>query len=208
MRITVSQFQAINEVSESPLDDFQKSIEFVRILTGKSEFEVQTMSVRKFNRICSMLVKLMDKWNSDTLDKRPKDKIFINGKAYKINYDIHQVTTGKYAEVMEFSKEPVKNLHKIIASMVVPLKLTWKGYKEVPYKAEDHELIANEMLNANYDDVYQSMVFFYALLASLINNLSTSGLTMDQQIAVRSLRLSVKFGGGFIKPKWYQSLTV
>ena len=208
MKVTIELFQALNEIADSPLNDFQKSIEFVKIMTKKNEFEIEKMSVRKFNKICNFINKKFVKWNDKTLNGKPKKMIFVNGKAYKMNYDILQLNAGRYVEVMEFSKEnAVKNLHKILASIVVPMKFTITGFKELPYRAEDHEHLANEMLQADYDDIFHALVFFYAVLKISIENLNTYGKTTEEAIAVRLLRHSLKFSDGFIKPNWYRSLT-
>jgi len=208
MKVTIQAFQALNEIADSPLSDLQKSIEFVKVLTNKTDFEVETMSSRKFNRICNFINKKMQKWNDKTLEGKPKKIIVVKGKAYKLNYDILQVNAGRYVEVMEFSKEnAVANLHKILASIVTPLKLTLRGYKELPYKAEDHERIANEMLHADYDDVFHALVFFYAVLKMSIENMSTYGKSPQEMIAVQLLRRSLNYLDGFTKPNWYRSLT-
>ena len=204
MIVTIELFQALNEIADSPLSDFQKSIEFVKVMTKKSDFEIEKMSVKKFNRICKFINEQFVKWSDQTINEKPKKVIFVNGKAYKINYDILQLNAGRYVEVMEFSKEnAIKNLHKILASIVVPLRLTWKGYKEQKYNADDHERLSNEMLKANYNDVFQSFVFFYAVAKISIENLNTYGKNQEEETAVRLLQHSLKFSDGFIKPNWY-----
>ena len=206
MKVTIELFQALNEIADSPLNDLQKSIEFVKVMTKKSDFEIEKMNVRKFNRICNFINNKFTKWNDKTLKGKPKQMIFVNGKAYKINYDILNINAGRYVEIMEFSKDnAIKNLHKILASLVVPMRLTWKGYKELPYNAEDHERLSNEMLQADYDDVFHAMVFFYVVLKTSIDNLSTYGKTTEEVTAVRLLRHSLKYSDGFTKPSWYQN---
>jgi hypothetical protein len=206
MKVTIKVFQALNEIADSPLTEFEKSVEFVKVLTGKSEFEIDKMSVRKFNKICNFINEKMNKWGSQQESGKPKSVIYVSGKPYKIMYDIFTANAGKYVEIMEFSKEPIKNLHKILASMVTPLKLTWRGLKEIEYKADDHERISNEMLNANYDDVYQAFVFFYAVSKKSMENLATYGKTAEERTAVQLLLHSLKFGDGFTKPNWYRNL--
>jgi len=60
-----------------------------------------------------------------------------------------------------FSTELVSNLHKLAASMVIPMKKTIFGWREDKYDASRHEEYSNDMLEARFVDVYHSIVFFY-----------------------------------------------
>jgi hypothetical protein len=63
-------------------------------------------------------------------------------------------------------------MHKIAASMVVPMKLTWRGWKLAKYDASKHEEYASDMLSAPFESVYGSMVFFCQVFAISIKNLA------------------------------------
>jgi hypothetical protein len=45
--------------------------------------------------------------------------------------------------------------------MVVPMKKTLWGWKEVPYDSINHPMYAEDMLEAKFKDIYHSIVFFY-----------------------------------------------
>jgi len=48
-----------------------------------------------------------------------------NGTWYWINYDIAKLDAGRYVETATFGVDLLDNLHKLMATMVVPMKWTW-----------------------------------------------------------------------------------
>jgi hypothetical protein len=70
--------------------------------------------------------------------------------------------SGRYIESKVFSKDFGNNLHKISASMVIPQKKNFFGFwKDDKWDASKHEDYANDLLEANFAQVYHSIVFFY-----------------------------------------------
>ena len=69
--------------------------------------------------------------------------------------------SGRYIESKVFSADFVTNLHKLAASMVLPMKKTIFGWKLDKYDASRHEEYADDMLSAKIPDIYNSVVFFY-----------------------------------------------
>lgn len=206
MKVTIRQFQALNVISSSNLEDIDKSIEIVKLFTGMSQKRIELMNAKKFNRICGAIFKQINSWNDMVLNGKPKKIIRVNGKHYKLNYDILKMSASKYVEGVTFAKDQADNLHKILATMATPLKWTWKGLKEVPISADDHEKLSEIMLDADYNDIYHALVFFYAVSKGLQKSLDTYGSReVENQVARLLMRLT-DYGDGFIKPKWYQNL--
>lgn len=206
MKITIRQFQALDMISNSNLDDFDKSIEIVKLFTGMSQKRIELMNAKKFNRICSVIFKQINSWNEGVLKGKPKKIISVRGKLYKLEYDILKMTAGKYVEGVTFLKDQTANLHKVLASMATPLRWTWRGLKEIPVKAEDHQRLSEIMLDAEYEDIYHALVFFYAVFKGLQKNLDTSGSPeVESRVAQLLMRLT-DYGDGFTKPAWYQNM--
>ena len=78
MKLTIKQFQQINNINKFEIDDLDKSIMFVQVLTGKSEFEVNQMKVKKFNKLCADVLKAFGSMMVDLKKDKPKNLI----KAY------------------------------------------------------------------------------------------------------------------------------
>lgn len=203
--MTIRTFQALHEISESGLEPIDKSIEMVKVFTGYSQQQIEKMKAAKFNRLCGVITKELNRWTDNTIAGNPKKVIYVKGKPYRMNYDIFLMTGSKYVEAVTFAKEPVKELHKLLATMVTPLRMTWKGLQPMAYPSEDHPKISELMLDAEYGDIYHALVFFYAVSKESLINLATYGKG-EEKAAALLLRHSLSYGDGFIKPNWYRNL--
>ncbi len=206
MRVTVGQFQDLYKVSESPLEDEQKVFEYVKILAKMDNRQVDKLSLKKFNRLAKMAGKSLNGF-LDNVDKgKPVKFIRVNGTIYQLHYDITRMDAGRYVEGVTFSSDPIGNLHKLLATMAVPMRWTWKGLRAQPYDADRHEKVANDMLDADFSVGYHAAVFFYAVLKELMRSSSTSGSQLEAELTDRLARLSEKFLGGSITASWYLNL--
>lgn len=165
MKITVRKFQAINEVKNSPLDEIDKSLEMVRVVTGMDMEQIKKMKLAKFNKICLKVASTFNRWAF--MPTRSKRFIKVNGRAYRINDNIYDMNAARYVEAITFSRDSVANMHKLLASMVVPQHWTILGLADMPYPDHRHEWLSEQMLDADYDDVYPSLVPFMASLAKI-----------------------------------------
>lgn len=206
MRVTIRQFQDLYRISESPLEVEEKVFEYVKILTGKSGREVDAMPMKKFNKLAKHAAKTITSYVDAVDDKKPAKFIKVKGTIYQLHYDITRMDAGRYVEGVTFAADPIGNLHKMLATMAVPMRWTWKGLKAQPYDADRHEEVAEDMLEADFHVAYHSCVFFYAVLNKLIKDSSTYGSPVDQDLQERLVRLSERFLGGSITASWYQNL--
>jgi len=165
MNITVKTFQALNEINSSPLDPVDKSMAMVKAVSGVED--INQLSQKKLAKICQDISETFNKWSGADGLPKAKDRIKVQDKTFKICQDIYQMTAAKYVEAITFSKESVKNLHMMLATMVVPQQWTWKGYKDIPYPAEHHAKVSEQMLDADYDDIYPSLVRFMDSLGKI-----------------------------------------
>ena len=55
--------------------------------------------------------------------------------------------------------------------MVMPMKLTWRGWKVAKYDASKHEEYADDLLSASFESVYGSVVFFCQVFSDSITSL-------------------------------------
>ena len=210
MRLTIKQFQQINDINKTTIDDLDKSIMFVMVLTGKSEFEVNRMKVKKFNNLCAEVLKAFESMMVDLNKGKPENLIKVNSKWYWINYDVSKLDAGRYVETATFGVDLLDNLHKLMATMVVPMKWTWKGLKPIEYNAMNHEEIAEDMLQADFKHCYHAAVFFYALFKNSI--LSLESYLMDQTEKKQELKRAMmnfkNLSDGFTMPSSYQNLNL
>ena len=155
MRINVETFQKLYAVSLMDTDEVEKSAQYVQILTGKTDEQVNRMKVAKFNKLCGRINKAFEMVGKNLQSGKPKSYVWANGRLYKLNYDIK--LAGKYVETATFATDTIGNLHLLMATIAEPVRLTWRGLKVG--KREHHE-IAHDMLKLDMGHAYQSAVFF------------------------------------------------
>lgn len=206
MKLTIKQFQEIVEVNKMSIDDLEKSIFFVMILTGKTEFEVNKMSVKKFNKLCKIVLDEFETMAKGFKDQKPVNLIKANGTWYWLDYDIKKMSTGQYVETATFGLELLSNLHKLLATMATPMKWSWKGLVKV--KDKDHEKVAEDMLEAEFRHCYQAAVFFWAVFKQSIMNLKDCLEVENPKELEKALIGFKNLSDGSIMPKWFQNLKI
>ena len=137
--MTIKKFQDLFKISITNLDEIDKSVLLVQTFTGKSEFEINKMSVKKFNRLCANINKSFNKLSNNMLAEKPKNLIKANGKWYWLNLEINELTAGRYVETATFGNDIIGNLHKLMATICIPMKWSWKGLVFDKYDAKDRK---------------------------------------------------------------------
>ena len=199
--MTIKQFQELYYVATSEDMDLDKSIKMVGIVTGKTPEQVERMSMIKFNFLCGMVHRQFKIFEKDLMKGKPK-KIFRVGKRfYRINYDVTKCKSSTYVEVSTFSTDIIQNLHKIMASIVTPVKFKWGRWVE-------HEELASDLEQMDFEVAYHAAVFFYTLFnvsmqviqPYLINEMMKKGIAKEE--ATEMLTNSQSILDGFIMPRW------
>ena len=208
MNLTIGQFQDLNRILESPLDELEKSILMVQTMMDMSRTQVEEMKTSKFNKLLVEIKQRIDKGMKAAEGGSPSKFVSANGTLYQLHYDVMRIDAGRYVEVSTFATDPIGNLHKILASMAVPMKWSWKGIRAQAYDPTRHEKVAEDMKKVDFTVGYHAMVFFYAVWNGLIRTLNTSGSPAEQEQVERLLRLSESISGGYTMPKWYRNLSI
>ena len=160
------QLQMLHIKRDKDSTDLDLSVKALCILKNYTESEVDSFSI---NRLKTELKSIEFIANSQP-EAKPVDVIKVNGRKYRCIYDIRNLPTARYLETKFFANDVAFNLHRIGASMVSPIKFTWKGFKLCKYDASKHESYANDLLEAKFVEVYGSVVFFCQVFKNLIEN--------------------------------------
>ena len=206
MNINIQKFQQLLEVSNTNMDELDKAIMLIQILTGKAEFEVSKMKVKTFNKLCAKINKAFNVYNSNLMNEKPKNIIRANGRWYWVNLDMSVLNAGRYIEVSTYLENIVGNLHKIMASICTPMKWSYRGLIKDEYNATKHEQYASDMLQADFSAAYHSALFFYAVISESMNNSLISLKSQDPILEVRLRNLLANYSDGFTQPKWLVNL--
>ena len=139
-----------------------------------------------------------------------KNLIKANGKWYWLNFEINEMTAGRYVETATFGADVVGNLHKLMATMCTPMKWSWKGLVLDKYVAENHSKYADDMLQADFNHCYQACVFFYAVFNESMKALQCSleGSQTEKEVLNQHLTNFKSLMDGCIMPSWLVNLKI
>jgi len=183
--ISVWQYQNIVKTLANKQDDeIEKSFKLIGIVYNMTENQVDSLTQAEYK------AKLKE---CDFLNSLPEGKpvkiIKVNGRRYRPIYDINKMPFGRYVESKAFVGDIYGNLHKLGATMVMPQKRNWLGlWVDDKYDAAKHEDYADDILQANFQDVYFSLVFFYQVYRNwievtrdyLVTKMMMTGQTKEQ----------------------------
>ena len=201
--ITVWQYQNIvKALSDKGLDDIDKSFKLIALVYNMTDNQVDSLLQEDYK------AKLKDlEFLNQLPEGKPVKIIKVNGKRYRPIYNITKMPFGRYVETKAFVGDIYANLHKLGATMVMPQKRTWYGrWVDDKYDAGMHEDYAEDILAANFTDVYFSLVFFYQVYRNwievtkdyLVTKMMMTGQTMEQSSQVVTNLCSIL--DGIIQP--------
>ena len=188
--VTVWQWQQIQNIAlkQGAGDTFLDiAVKTLAILKNQTEGQIDSLSLKELK---DELAKI--EWvNSTHPNPKPQNYIKVNGKRYKCVFDVRNMPYARYIETKFFAEDVTNNLHKIAASMVVPMKLTWRGWKVAKYDSTKHEEYANDLLSAPFESVYGSLVFFCQVLRDSIRIIVDSSKNELIQKGLSELEIEV-----------------
>lgn len=167
--VTVWQYQQIQNLitKKDNQTDLDVAVKTLAILTNQTESQIDSISLKELNKELLKIKFVLDEVPSP----KPVDYIQIGDKRYRCMFDIKNLPYSRYLETKFFGEDVGNNLHKIAASMVMPMKKTWLGWKIDKYDASRHEEYASDLLEAPFEAVYGSVVFFCQVFKTSISNL-------------------------------------
>lgn len=189
-KLTVGQFISLYDVEANQnMNIVEKQQKMLSIVEGKAEEEYDNIKYRELVELYATKLAFFDK----VPETKPVDFIEVNGNKYKFCFELSEITTGQYIDISAFSGQIVQ-LNKIAACFFLPMK----GKRYMEYGTIPHDKVAEDLLDANFLEIYGCMVFFYQLFKELINDtIIYSSLTEEAKEAL--LRLW-KDGVGYIAP--------
>lgn len=176
--------QLINILGKKGLDEIDRRLSLVAILNNMTEVQADSLTKAEFIALEKEL-----RFLDNDINHKPSKYVEVNGKRYRAIYDVSKMPFARYIESKVFSEDLINNLHKLAATMFMPQKRTWYGkWIDDKYDASKHEEYANDMLMANFKDVYGSLVFFYHVYRNwieiskdyLANNLTKRGMKIEE----------------------------
>ena len=153
-KITVRQYQQMLPIIQNEsFTDLDKLVKVICVLTGLSEDEVDSWPLQKVNEYKHLF--------EFDFKKEARKRIKVNGKYYRLNWQVEKLPAARYIEAKTYSQNLVENLHRLMASCVMPQRKIGFMYFDKKYNAANHEKYATDLLDAPFPFVYNACVFFY-----------------------------------------------
>jgi len=127
--VSVKQYIDLCNVPSLGFSDEDAILKELEVLTGISDEVYYNLDYVELKKIISKIAFTRTKYET----KGVKNNITLNGNKFAINLNPKELTSGEYIDLQTYIKDGVnKNLHKIIAIYLKPIKLF--GLKKECYK--------------------------------------------------------------------------
>jgi hypothetical protein len=198
------------EATDDPEQILDRNIKMLSLLTGEGEDVFLELTA-------SQLAELVGKISflNNLPEAKAINQVNINGKLYQANLLISELTAGQYIDLSEFIKNPINNLHKIMATLYLPAQKKWYGKLVVErYNGKTQKERADEFYRYMPVSVaYPAALFFYQVSNGLTTNIETyfiSKAVQEMKAAAKLLQgqsgSSTNGGGGIMR--WIASRTI
>jgi hypothetical protein len=162
-KITVRQYQDIFPIiADDNLSDLDKLVKVISILTGYNEDFIDSWPIDKLNEYRHLF--------EFDFKKEARKRVKVNGRYYRFNWEVNKLKAARYIEAKTFVGEGLfQNLHRLMASCVIPQRKVGFLYFDKKYNAAHHDKYATDLLDAPFPFVYNACVFFCQLLMKWID---------------------------------------
>lgn len=208
--VTIGTFIKISQLTKpADMDDIEWGVtricKILALLTGEQEKVFWNVSAEQIKDLTKKIAFI------DNVEPiKPPDIIKIGGRRFKANTLVNELSAAQFIDLNEFIKQPVANLHKVMATLYLPTKKRWFKEEVEPYDGTKHPDRATLFYREMPVSVALGVsLFFYQVCNGFNSDIQTSLLKQaETQIAEligilrEQLAVSTSDGGGT------QSLTV
>jgi hypothetical protein len=197
-KLTVGQFITLYDIEASQnLNIIEKQQKMLAVIEGKNEREYDDY---KYRDLIHEYGEKLSFFNNIP-ESKPVDYLQTVTNRYKFCYELQEITAGQYIDILSFSGE-IMQLNKIAACFFLPME----GDKYKAYGVVPHEVVADDLLEANFLQVYGCMLFFCQLFNELISSTITYSI-QNKDLAEKAARLWHVGGGYLALNRWQISTT-
>lgn len=195
-KLTVGQFISLYDIElNANLNIIEKQQKMLSIVEGKPESYYDNFKYRDLISEYGEKLSFFD----NMPEAKPVDFLQVGDKRYKFVHELHEITAGQYIDILAFSGE-IMQLNKIAACFFLPME----GKRYQPYGKIPHDVVAEDLLDAKFLDVYGCMLFFCQLFNELIADTIISSMT-NQELAKKAVDLWKDGGGSIPLSRWQTS---
>ena len=197
--ITIGNYIELRPVLSTDMNDVERVINILCVLTGKKREEIKQISIKDYHK----LVKQMKFLNTQLPKELKKKRFLVGGKWYEFKYDANKLLFGEYINIMDIlqgaknNEELVfQNLHKILTIICRPVYKTMFGFKDAE--------VDDDVLRQTADNFYKNMpitiaypigVFFYQRYPHLMETIKTSLMQTANKKIKEAQQIALQVGG-------------
>lgn len=195
-KLTVGQFISLYDIEvNANLNIIEKQQKMLSIVEGKPESYYDSFKYRDLITAYGERLSFFE----NIPETKPVDFLQVGSNRYKFVHELNEITAGQYIDILAFSGE-IMQLNKIAACFFLPME----GKRYQPYGKIPHDVVAEDLLDAKFLDVYGCMLFFCQLFNELIADTIISSMT-NQELAKKAVDLWQGGGGSIALSRWQTS---
>lgn len=164
--VCLKQFVELSKLDAS--DEIEYQIAVIAILSNRSKKEIEDLPIPVLKELVAKTAFVTTLPHANPLPVHMK----VNGVKYEVQYNVSDLTGGKYIDLKTFTKSQqniLENLHNILSVFVLPMEKKWGRWKLKKYDALNQAAIADDILNHfSVGVAYPIAVFFCKLYENLI----------------------------------------
>ena len=199
-RLPIGKYLDIVNLCDTEMDDVDRKVKIVAILTGLTDDEVLNLPITEFTECCAK-AKFLDKQCPENLIPGVSRSYPIGGFVLLPVTDIRKITTAQYIDFKTFEKDKEHKFVEMLSCFLVP---RGKEYNEGYDILDVHNAIREEMSVA---EVLALLAFFFKEWVGLIRSTLSSSIKDAMRIEdketrekmlkkIRDLQDSMTSGGG------------
>ena len=180
-KLPIGKYNEIVKLCETEMDEVDRKVSIVAILTGLTEDEVLALPITDFTECCAK-AKFIDLPCPETLIPSVSKSYPVGGFNLVPVTDMRKVTTAQYIDFLSFSKDKEHNIVEMLSCFLVPKGMDYnEGYDIL----DVHNAIKEEMSVA---EVLALLAFFFGSWTRSINSTLSSSERMARRVKDKGKR--------------------
>ena len=180
-KLPIGKYNEIVKLCETEMDEVDRKVKIVGILTGLTDDEVLALPLTDFTECCAK-AKFIDLPCPETLIPSVSKSYPVGGFNLVPVTDMRKVTTAQYIDFLAFSKDKEHNIVEMLSCFLVPKGMDYnEGYDIL----DVHNAIKEEMSVA---EVLALLAFFFGSWTRSINSTLSSSERMARRVKDKEKR--------------------
>lgn len=183
-KLPIGKYNEIVKLCETEMDEVDRKVRIVGILTGLTDDEVLALPLTDFTECCAK-AKFIDLPCPETLIPSVSKSYPVGGFNLVPVTDMRKVTTAQYIDFLSFSKDKEHNIVEMLSCFLVPKGMDYnEGYDIL----DVHNAIKEEMSVA---EVLALLAFFFGSWTRSIHSTLSSSERMARRVKDKEKRQKI-----------------